>query len=314
MTTHSDLTPGSSFRAPGTFMSLPTREQVPRPDVALFGIPFDVGTHPGRIGARQGPDHIRHQSQLTRRYLADRVGDPIGVMRISDWGNVDLIPGRPEAMLEPATAAVERILETGAIPLAMGGDGTITLPVLRALHQTHGALAVVHFDAHTDTYPVPPNERLTTATTFTCAVEEGLVDPARSIHLGVRGTSFLPDVTAHARELGFVVMTCEDLVAAGPTNIATLVGQRVAHTPTYLCWDMDFYDPAAAPGVATPEWGGLSAREGLGFLRGLDGLSLIGADVGTVSPPHDLAGMTGSLAARTVLEILFLIASTAARK
>ena len=309
----SDATMDHLFVAQGTFMSVPSRREVAKPDVAIVGVPFDVGTHPYRIGARQGPNHIRHHSAPARRYLADQARDPIGRLAVADWGNVEVVPGRPDLMPDTVATAIGEIVDLGAVPIALGGDGTITLPLLRALRQAHGDLAVVHFDAHTDSYPLSPGERLTTSTTFTCAVQEGLIRPANSLHLGVRGTAYFPDTIKEANSLGFQTVTCEDLLAAGPVEAGELIRDRTNGLPTYLCWDMDFYDPAAAPGVAAPEWGGVTAREGIAFLRSLDGLTVVGADVGTVSPPHDCAGMTGSLAARTVLEILALLAPSGGR-
>ncbi|SFM67577.1 agmatinase [Pimelobacter simplex] len=300
----------SAFLAPhGSFLSLPAPDDPPDgPEIAIVGIGFDVGTHPSRIGARGGPGHIRQQSRLLRPHLADR--GPLDLGGIVDWGDVRLTPGRLDSLLDDATPALAEVVASGAVPVVLGGDGTATFPVLRALAAAHGPLAVVHFDAHTDAYPdAPPGadagaEPLTTATTFTRAVDEGLVDPARSIHLGVRGTTFQTEVCAHARRLGYAVRTTDELVALAPAELTDLLVTHTAGRPVHLSWDMDVFDPAAAPGVATPEWGGLSAREGLAFLRALEPLDIVGADVATVSPPHDLGGTTGLLAARVVLEIV----------
>lgn len=290
--------------ASGTFMSLPGPEDsAVAPDVAIVGVGFDVGTHPSRIGARQGPDHIRRQSALIRAHLADR--GSMSLDGIVDYGNVRLTPGRIDSLVDDGTAALSEVVASGATPVGLGGDGTATFPLLRALHAVHGPLAVVHFDAHTDAYPCTEEERLNTATTFTCAVDEGLIEPARSIHVGVRGTTYQPDVCEYARQRGFAVYTTDELITYPPESLATMLLEHTAGMPTYLCWDMDVFDPAAAPGVATPEWGGLSAREGIGYLRALEELNLVGADVGTVSPPHDVGDMTGLLAARVTLEILY---------
>lgn len=300
----------SAFQpALGTFMSLPApADDTGAPDVAIVGVGFDVGTHPSRIGARQGPDHIRQQSGLVRAHLADR--GSMSLDGIVDCGNVRLRPGRIESLVEDGTAALAEVVASGARPLGLGGDGTATFPLLHALHAVHGPLAVVHFDAHTDAYPCTEEERLNTATTFTCAVDDGLIDPTRSIHVGVRGTTYQPDVCEYARQRGFAVYTTDELLAHTPQALASALTQHTQGGPTYLCWDMDVFDPATAPGVATPEWGGLSAREGINYIRALEPLNLVGADVGTVSPPHDIGNMTGLLAARVTLEILYTLRAT----
>lgn len=285
-------------------MSLPAPADTEvAPDVGIVGVGFDVGTHPSRIGARQGPDHIRQQSALLRAHLADR--GSMSLDGIVDCGNVRLTPGRIDSLVSDGTAALTEVVTSGAKPLGLGGDGTATFPLLRALHAVHGPLAVVHFDAHTDAYPCTEGERLNTATTFTCAADEGLIDPTRSVHVGVRGTTYQPDVCEYARQRGFAVYTTDELLLHTPESLASILVEHTAGAPTYLCWDMDVFDPAAAPGVATPEWGGLSAREGINYIRALEPLNFVGADVGTVSPPHDVGNMTGLLAARVTLEILY---------
>jgi agmatinase len=186
----------------------------------------------------------------------------------------------------------------------------VTLPQLRAAHRKHGQLAVVHCDAHTDTSDVPGAGRYTTTTTFLRAAEEGLVDPELTFHIGARGTlSSLTGTRGNISPVGHRIIPMDDLAAAGTAAVADQVIAAVDGRPVYLCWDMDFFDPSAAPGVAMPEWGGASAREGIALLRALAPLRTVLLDVNTVSPPHDVQGLTGNLAGRVVLEFLDQLAA-----
>jgi arginase family enzyme len=193
------------------------------------------------------------------------------------------------------------------VPVTMGGDGAVTLPQLRALHRKYPDLALLHIDAHTDTYPV---EGYNTATTFTRAAEEGLLDTAHSLHIGARGPVYMPEVFEHTRQHGYRLVSGVDLMARGIPSVLEEVHATLAGRPVYLCFDMDFFDPSCAPGVCTPAWGGATAREGLALLQGLAGLNLVACDINTVSPPHDVGGMTAFLAATVMLECLFLICRT----
>jgi len=303
----------SSIFDPALFV--PTRGFMDRPNgydlsdcrLAILGLPFDCGRHPVRIGARLGPSGIREQSALVRPYqppLADY--DPLAALNVIDCGDARVVPGRIEPSFEVIEAAVLAIARSGARTLTMGGDGAVTLPQLRALHRIHPDLVVLHFDAHTDTYPSHGQERHNTATTFTRAAEEGLVDTAGSLHVGARGPVYLPGVFEHTREQGYQVIDGVELVERGIPAMIGEVRDRLAGRPVYLCWDMDFFDPSCAPGVCTPAWGGVTAREGLGILQALKGLDFVAFDVNTVSPPHDVGGMTAFLAATVVLECLYL--------
>jgi agmatinase len=191
----------------------------------------------------------------------------------------------------------------------MGGDGAVTLPILRALRRHHADLAVLHVDAHTDTFPADANaewRRFSTATTFTHAVAEDLVRPQHSFHIGARGPTYLPDAYGLARALGYNVIPNIELRQRGIASVTEEVKAALGERPVHLCWDMDVFDPSCAPGVCTPTWGGLGAAEGLAMLRALCGLNLVGFDVNTVSPPHDSAGMTALLAGFCLREALFL--------
>ncbi|WP_211260577.1 arginase family protein [Amycolatopsis jejuensis] len=299
----------------GTFMGVPAASPGGPADVVVLGIPFDIGTHPQRVGSRLGPDHVRYLSAQLRPHLVELDGDPFASLTIVDGGNVVVTPGR----VEPAYRAIEQVsrmvLDMDAVPLTLGGDGAVTLPQLRAAARRYGPgeLAVIHLDAHTDALPGSADEPYTNATTFVRAAEEGLIDPQRCVHLGVRGTSPVPDPVGLARGHGFEVVTMESLRRSRVEDVASALAERFAGAPVYVCWDMDIFDPAVAPGVCTPEWGGLTAAEGIAFIRALTGIRPITVDVNTVSPPHDLGNLTGTLAARIVLEFLYLIDRAAHR-
>lgn len=275
--------------------------------VAILGLPFDCGTHPVRIGSRLGPSAIREQSALVRPYqppIADF--DPLDRLAVVDCGDARVTPGRIEPSFEIIETAISLIAGTGARTLTMGGDGAVTLPQLRALARVYPDLSVLHIDAHTDAYPIDGQERHNTATTFTCAAEEGVLDVAGSIHIGARGPTYRGGVFEHTRALGYEVLSGIDFWQQGLDQVLDHVHKRLSGRPVYLCWDMDFFDPSCAPGVCTPAWGGPSAREGLALLQGLKGLDFVAFDVNTVSPPHDVGGMTAFLAATVMLECLYL--------
>jgi agmatinase len=297
---------------PNTFMGVPFAPAPPAgTKAAILGIPFDCGTHPTRIGARQGPDAIRAQSSLVRPFQPPHADfSPIERLAVVDCGNVQVTPGVIEESFEAIERAVLALASAGVAPVSMGGDGAVTLPQLRALARVHPGLAVVHIDAHTDTYPILGNaihQRHNTATTFTCAAREGVVDAGASFHIGPRGPIPKAGVFEFTRSEGYGLIDGRELYERGFADVLAEVHARLAGRPVYLCFDMDFFDPSCAPGVCTPTWGGASAREGLGLLRGLAGLDIVACDVNTVSPPHDVAGMTAFLAGTVMIECLTLL-------
>ena len=297
------------FVSTSTFMGCPLSYDLGATKAAIIGIPFDCGAHPARVGSRLGPASIREQSILVRPYEPpDQDFNPIAELNCVDCGNVKVQPsfiGESYAAIEEA---VGRIVQAGAIPIGMGGDGAVTLPQLRAVHKSHPDLVVLHIDAHTDTFPGEGNERerFNTATTFTRAAEEGLVKPEFSFHMGARGPTYLPDAWGLARKLGYRVIPDHQCRSRGITDVVAEIRKTLAGRPVYLCFDMDYFDPSCAPGVCTPAWGGASAYEGLMLLRALSGLGFVAFDINTVSPPHDVGGMTSLLAASCVREFLFL--------
>lgn len=297
------------YTPPASFMRAPFARDASNSKAAVLGIPFDCGMHPVRIGARLGPAAIREQSVLVRAYEPpDQDFDPISRLGLVDLGDVDLVPGSVVESHRAIEEAVWQIARSGSIPITLGGDGAVTLPQLRALHRCHPDLVVLHIDAHTDTFPGEGSERerYNTATTFTRAAEEGLVETAASFHIGARGPTYLPAAYSHAERLGYRVYPDHLCRSRGMDRVIREVVQVLADRPVYLCFDMDYFDPSCAPGVCTPTWGGATAYEGLSLLRALKGLRFVAFDVNTVSPPHDAAGMTAFLAAACVREFLFL--------
>ena len=304
----------SSRVIPMSYMGVPFSQDAAGSRAAILGIPFDCGTHPTRIGARQGPDAIRTQSSLVRPYCPpDFDFNPLELLNLVDCGNVACVAGEVESAMTTIESAVSEICQAGTVPVTMGGDGLVSLPQLRALSKVHTDLALVHIDAHTDTYPsngTRTNDLYNTATTFTRAAEERLIDTKSSFHIGARGTVLVPGVFDHTRKQGYQLIDGESLTSRGITDVVAELHDRLAGRPIYLCFDMDFFDPSCAPGVCTPTFGGASAREGLSLISGLRCLNIVAVVVNTVSPPHDVGGMTAFLAATVMLYGLALIADS----
>ena len=291
-----------------TFMDAPHRHDVGAAKAAVLGIPFDCGTHPFRVGSRQGPDAIREQSRLIRRFNPESADfDPVQRLGLIDCGNVRLTPGRIDDAFVAIEAATARIVEAGAAPLTFGGDGAVSLPQLRALRRRYPDLVALHVDSHTDTYGYSNEEKYNNVTQFTHAATEGLIDARNSFHIGIRGTTSVQGVIGHATGHGYRVITMRELIRRGFDDVLREIHAAMRGRPVFLCWDMDVFDPSVAPGVATPVWGGLSAREGIQLMQGFAGLDIVAVDVNTVSPPHDHLGATAFLAAHMSYEGLVLL-------
>lgn len=302
------MTDEELFTLPTTFMGAPYGRPGPGNRAAILGVPFDCGTHPFRIGARGGPDSVRAQSVLMRRFNPTHADfDPVSALGLVDCGNVRLTPGRIVDAFERIEQAADRIVQAGAVPITIGGDGSITVPVARAAAKRHKGMVALHIDSHTDAYPYTDAEKYNAATQFTHAAEEGLIDPTRSWHAGIRGTTFAQGVVARTRGLGYRVMSLDDLVRGGIAQRMAEFKDQAGDRPVYLCFDMDVFDPSCAPGVCTPSWGGLSAREGIDLLRSLAGLNIVAIDVNTVSPPQDIGNMAAHLCAHVIYETLVLL-------
>jgi agmatinase len=276
-------------------------------DVALVGIPFDGGTS-YRPGARFGPRAVRDQSALIRPWNPVLKVAPFERLRVADYGDVDVVPVSIERTLEVIEREIGRLVEHGVTPVSVGGDHSVTLPVLRALAKRHGPVALIHFDAHPDTWDEYFGSKYFHGTPFRRAVEERLIDPRRTVQIGIRGPLYGPhDFDFHA-EHGLEVLRIEEVKAHGVDWVADRL-RRLAGTPVYCSFDIDAVDPAYAPGTGTPEVGGLTAYEALSLVRALQGLALVGADLVEVSPLYDGPGqVTALLAANLLFELLSLLA------
>lgn len=307
--TMTDIFDPDLFRPPGTFMGVEYGHDLAGRKAAVLGLPYDNGTHPNRVGARDGPRAIRDASRLIRRFRPpDADYDPLERLRAIDCGDVDLAPSFLDEAEESIEKAVGLIAGQGVVPLCMGGDGSVTLGQLRALSRCHGDLVVLHVDSHTDANPGEGRAKAT-GNTFVRAATEGLIDVSGSIHAGMRGTFYDPGIFEAARDLGYALMTYDEMRVRGMEDVAAELKDRLSGRPVYLCWDMDFFDPSCAPGVCAPILGGPGAEEGLRLLRNLAGLRFVAFDVNTVSPPHDVGNITAQLAAQVMYDCLVLLCS-----
>jgi agmatinase len=300
------------FAGPATFARLPTLEEVGRCDVAVVGIPFDSGVT-YRPGARFGPGAIRQGSRLLRAYDPSLDVEPFFLQQVVDAGDVACTPFQIEEALAQIQAAASELLrpqeERGARHLiALGGDHTVALPMLRAVRERFGPVALVHFDAHLDTWGSYFGAAYTHGTPFRRAVEEGLLARDRSVHVGLRGPVFSRDDLPRDSDLGFRQIDTIAVAEQGVSEVATQIRERVGDAPLYISVDIDVLDPAHAPGTGTPEAAGLTTRELLGLLRKLAGLPIVSADVVEVAPAYDHAEITAIAAAHVVYELLGLIA------
>ena len=308
-----DATLVPRYAGPATFARLPRTDEVRRTDVAVLGVPFDSGVS-YRPGARFGPSHIRESSRLLRPYNPALDTSPFAVQQVADAGDLAVNP----FSLDEAIATVEReargLLERTDRFLALGGDHTIALPLLRAVAARHGPVSVVHFDAHLDTWDTYFGAAYTHGTPFRRASEEGLLDRSGCLHVGTRGSLYSgEDLTADAG-LGFAVISAPDVEYLGVRGMVERVADRVGDRPVYVSVDIDVLDPAHAPGTGTPEAGGLTSRELLAVLRSFASLNLVGADIVEVAPAYDHAQITGIAAAHVAYELLSALAVRSARE
>jgi guanidinopropionase len=296
------------FSQPPTFMRLPYRTDMTGVDVALVGIPFDGGTS-YRPGARLGPREVRSQSSLIRPFSHFQQVAPFDRLTVVDAGDVDASPVSLDIAHEAITARVGEIVAAGAMPLAIGGDHSISLPVLRALARRHGPVGLVQFDSHIDTWAEDFGSTLFHGSSFHYAVTEGLVDPRRFVQVGIRGPMYGPDDFAFHREHGVTVVDIGEVFRVGLDAVSARIRAVVGTGPVYVTFDIDAVDPAFAPGTGTPEVGGLTSHQAQMLVRGLAGLSIIGGDIVEVAPPFDGPGqITSLLAANLLFELVCVVA------
>lgn len=283
-----------------TFMRAPHVTDLAGVDAVVYGIPFDTATS-YRTGPRFGPEAIRSASALIRPYNPGLDVDVVDSLSLVDYGDVPVSPGDTERTYAQIEEALAPVVEAGVFPAAMGGDHSITLAELRALAKRHGPLALVQLDSHGDTWEQYFGQKFFHGTTFKRAVEEGLLDAQASVQAGMRGSLYGAEDIQVARDLGFTVVTTDELRDLGAAGYGELVLSRVGARPVFMSFDIDFLDPAFAPGTGTPEVGGFSTAEALALLRALRGIKLAGCDVVEVSPPYDGPGMVTALAGANVL-------------
>lgn len=302
-----DATKVPRFAGTPTFARLPRRDEVERCDVAILGMPFDSGTS-YRPGARFGPQAIRAASRLLRPYNPTLDVSPFEGQQVADAGDLALNPFDIADAVAAIESGLEHVRETSERVVTLGGDHTIAFPILRVMHRRFGPIAVVHLDAHLDTWDTYFGAPLTHGTPFRRASEEGLLAMDACIHLGIRGPLYDRLDLSEDTRLGFVVRRASAMSEAHEHETVALVHERVGDHPVYVSVDIDVLDPAFAPGTGTPEPGGLSSRELLGVVRGLAGLRIVGADVVEVAPAYDHAELTALAAAHVAYELVSLMA------
>ena len=303
----SDATVDPRYAGLATFARLPTALEVPRWDIAVVGIPFDGGTS-YRPGARFGPAAVRQGSRLLRPYHPALGSLPFELAQVVDAGDVACTPFSTEDAVTEIERGADALLAGGGRLVAVGGDHTVALPLLRATARRYGPLALVHFDAHLDTWDTYFGQRYTHGTPFRRAWEEGLLRRDRSVHVGLRGPLYAETDLVEDAGMGFAQITTEQVAQLGVATVVEHVLARVGDAPLYVSVDIDVLDPAHAPGTGTPEAGGLTSRELLSVLRGLEPARIVGADVVEVSPAYDHAEITAVAAAHVLYDVVTLMA------
>ncbi len=289
-----------------TFARLPRLTDVTDFRTAVLGVPFDSAVT-YRPGARFGPAHIRQSSRLLRPYNPAQDAEPFREAQVVDAGDVPCNPFHIGEALSQIESGIAALLGDGRRVVSLGGDHTVALPALRACHRVHGPMALVHFDAHLDTWDTYFGEPFTHGTPFRRASEEGLIVKGSSAHVGIRGSLYARSDLSDDAALGYTIVSCREVARVGVDAALKRVLDRVRDAPVYVSIDVDVLDPAFAPGTGTPEAGGLSSRELLEMVRGLSAARVVGADVVEVAPPYDHAEITGIAAANIVYELLTLL-------
>jgi agmatinase len=323
MTTHQEIRvndtigpvgPVDSSRVPrfagiATFARLPRLEDVGSTDVAVVGVPFDSGVS-YRPGARFGPAAVREGSRLLRPYHPGLDVSPFAAQQVADAGDIACNPFNINEAVAAIEAGADQLLGTGARLMTIGGDHTVALPLLRSVVKRRGPVALLHFDAHLDTWDTYFNAPITHGTPFRRAFEEGLLDTDALSHVGIRGPLYTENDLADDARMGFGIVTSMDVMHRGVDEVVAGLRARIGSRPLYVSVDIDVLDPAHAPGTGTPEAGGLTSRELLAILRGLAGMRLVSADVVELSPAYDHAELTTVAASHVAYELISLMALT----
>jgi guanidinopropionase len=300
------------FAEVATFMRVPRVDNAAGVDVGLVGVPFDLGTN-FRTGARQGPAQIREMSRIIRRVNASSRIAPFRLCNVADMGDTPIDPFDLLGSVDKITKFISDLTDQGVAPISAGGDHTITLPILRGLFRGK-AFSCVHFDAHADTLDTLIGSKINHATPFRRLVEEGIIDPKRTIQIGLRGTRFGDDDIQYGYDVGMRIVTMDDFEEMGRKAVIEEARRVCGDGPTYITFDIDGLDPVFCIGTGVPEPGGLSMRDAQVIIRGLQGLDIVGGDVCEVLPLADPSGHTALNAANLMFEILCVLADSIAAK
>ena len=295
------------FEGIRTFMRLPHETNLHDIDFTIVGVPFDTGGT-FRVGARFGPSGIRDNSLLLRPYNPAQEIEIFKYCSGSDYGDLPIVPGYLPESHKLIQAGVAELFNQNVIPIFMGGDHSISLPILRAVKEKFGPVALIHFDAHSDLWHGYFDNKDTHGTPFRRAIEEELIDTSRSVQIGLRGSLYDLEDHQMSEDVGFLTIPGPELHKIGNQTAIKMILDRVGSGPAYLTFDIDFIDPAYAPGTGTPEAGGFTGYDGIEIVRGLKNIDFIGYDMVEVMPPYDPAGITSLLAANIIYEFISLIA------
>lgn len=294
------------FSGPNTFMRLPSASALDGLDVAVLGIPMDIGTS-WRSGTRFGPKQIRAESAMIRPYNMATGAAPFESLQVADIGDLAINTFSLADSLRIISESYDAILKSDVIPMAMGGDHSITLPILRAIARRHGPVALVHMDAHADVNDEMFGEKETHGTVFRRAHEEGLLQSGNVYQVGLRGTGYAATDFTEAQEWGFQVFQAHELWNRPLDALGAEIRRDIGDRPVYVTYDIDSLDPAYAPGTGTPEIGGLTTPQALQLIRGLKGANIVGCDLVEVSPPYDPSGNTALTGANLLYELLCVL-------
>ena len=294
------------FSGPNTFMRLPQASDLAGLDVAFLGIPMDIGTS-WRSGTRFGPKQIRAESAMIRPYNMATGAAPFDRLQVADIGDLAINTFNLADTIRIISESYDQILAHDLIPLAMGGDHTLTLPVLRAIAKKHGPVALLHVDAHADVNDQMFGERECHGTTFRRAYEEGLIRADKVFQVGLRGTGYAATDFTEAQGWGFQIFQAHDLWGKPLDTLGDRIRAEIGTLPVYVSFDIDSLDPAYAPGAGTPEIGGLTTAQALQLIRALAGANIVGCDLVEVSPPYDPSGNTALTAANLLYEMLCIL-------
>nr|WP_286086805.1 agmatinase [Halomonas sp. S3-1-1] len=294
------------FGGPATMMRLPAQESAKGLDAAFIGIPMDIGTS-NRPGTRMGPRQIRDESRMLRPYNMATRAAPFESLQVADIGDVPINTFHLPKSVDIITAFFDDVLSHDCVPLTLGGDHTMTLPILRAMAKKHGPVGLIHIDAHADVNEHMFGEEIAHGTTFRRAQEEGLLAKEKVVQIGLRGTGYAAEDFDWCRDQGFRVVQAEACWYQSLAPLMEEVRAQMGDTPVYISFDIDGLDPSVAPGTGTVEMGGLTSHQGLEIVRGAAGLNIVGGDLVEVSPPYDTSGNTALMGATLLYEMLCVL-------